>query len=105
MRQWHNPTGQTLTDAEMEEIIKLADQYGFEILADEHYRFIPYGDEELIPSLYGKSKHVVAMGSMIKCLACVGLRVGWVVADKELIDQIRDFKDYTTHTIYGTRLG
>lgn len=95
----HNPTGQTLTDAEMEEIIKLADQYGFEILADEHYRFIPYGDEELIPSLYGKSKHVVAMGSMIKCLACVGLRVGWVVADKELINQIRDFKDYTTHTI------
>ncbi|PFF02791.1 hypothetical protein CN325_00095 [Bacillus thuringiensis] len=95
----HNPTGHTLTDAEMEEIIKLANEYGFEILADEHYRFIPYRDEELIPSLYGKSKHVVAMGSMIKCLACVGLRVGWVVADKELIDQIRDFKDYTTHTI------
>lgn len=95
----HNPTGATLTDAEIEEIMKLAEEYDIEILADEHYRFIPYGDEDLIPSLYGRSKNVVAMGSMIKCLACVGLRVGWVIADKELVDQIRDFKDYTTHTI------
>lgn len=95
----HNPTGVSLTDREMDEIIALADQHGIEILADEHYRFIPYGEEQLIPSLYGKYKRVVAVGSMIKCLGCVGLRVGWVIADKELIDQIRDFKDYTTHTI------
>ncbi|WP_308722292.1 guanitoxin biosynthesis PLP-dependent (S)-gamma-hydroxy-L-arginine cyclodehydratase GntC [Paenibacillus polysaccharolyticus] len=95
----HNPTGALLTDSEVAEIIQIAEQYGIEILADEHYRFIPYGDEDLIPSLYGKSECVVAVGSMIKCLACVGLRVGWVVADRTLVDQIRDFKDYTTHTI------
>lgn len=95
----HNPTGSTLTSSEIIEITNLADQSGIEILADEHYRFIPYGNEELIPSLYNQSKNVVAMGSMIKCFACVGLRIGWVVADKRLVDQMRDFKDYTTHTV------
>lgn len=95
----HNPTGIELTDDEIKKISKLAEKYGIEILADEHYRFIPYTDEQLIPSLYDKAKNVVAVGSMIKCFGCVGLRVGWIIGSKELIDNCRDFKDYTTHTI------
>lgn len=95
----HNPTGMKLTDTELDEIFKIAEKHNIEILADEHYRFMPYGDEKLIPSLYNKSKNVVAVGSMIKCYSCVGLRVGWIIGSKELINNCRDFKDYTTHTI------
>lgn len=95
----HNPTGMMLTDEEIEKIGELSKKYGFEILADEHYRFIPYGDEKLIPSLYDRLPGVVTVGSMIKCFACVGLRMGWIIGPKELIDDCRDFKDYTTHTI------
>lgn len=95
----HNPTGMMLTDQEIEELGNLKQKYDFEILADEHYRFIPYGPEKLIPPLYDRIPGVVAVGSMIKCFACVGLRVGWIVGPKKLIDDCRDFKDYTTHTI------
>ncbi|MFD2614760.1 guanitoxin biosynthesis PLP-dependent (S)-gamma-hydroxy-L-arginine cyclodehydratase GntC [Paenibacillus gansuensis] len=95
----HNPTGMTLSNSEFKAIINLAKQHDIEILVDEHYRFIPYDDETLLPSLYNKSNRIVAMGSMIKCFACVGLRIGWVVAERSLIKQMRDFKDYTTHSI------
>ncbi|MCK4257937.1 MAG: aminotransferase class I/II-fold pyridoxal phosphate-dependent enzyme [Halanaerobiales bacterium] len=95
----HNPTGMRLNDEEFNKISRLAKEHGIEILADEHYRFIPYGEEKLIPSLYDQAENVVAVGSMIKCFACVGLRVGWMIGPKELIDDGRDFKDYTTHTI------
>ncbi|WBW96391.1 guanitoxin biosynthesis PLP-dependent (S)-gamma-hydroxy-L-arginine cyclodehydratase GntC [Oceanirhabdus sp. W0125-5] len=95
----HNPTGMKLTDHEIQEISNLAEKHGIEILADEHYRFIPYSDDALIPSIYDKAKNVVAAGSMIKCLGCVGLRVGWIIGSRDLIESCRDFKDYTTHTI------
>lgn len=95
----HNPTGMKLTEEEILRISNLAEKYGIEILADEHYRFIPYSNEKLIPSIYDNCKNVVAVGSMIKCFACVGLRVGWIIGSEEFIKDCRDFKDYTTHTI------
>ena len=95
----HNPTGVEFSDDELEAIIEIARKHGTEILADEHYRFLPHDDRSLIPSLYGRAPNVVAVGSMIKCFGCVGLRVGWLLGPHELISDCRDFKDYTTHTL------
>ena len=95
----HNPTGILLTEEEINQIIEIAEHIGAEILADEHYRFLPYEDTGLIPSLYGRSSSVVGTGSMIKCFGCVGLRVGWLIGPEELLESCRDLKDYTTHTI------
>ena len=95
----HNPTGVLLTNEEISAILGIAERNGAEILADEHYRFIPYDGDGLIPSLFGRSPAVVGVGSMIKCAGCVGLRVGWMVGEGEFLKQCRDFKDYTTHTV------
>lgn len=94
-----NPTGILYSDEEVLTIIQIAEGVGAEILADEHYRFIPYDDVELIPSLYGRSPNVVATGSMIKSFGCAGLRVGWIIGSRDLIAACRDLKDYTTHTM------
>lgn len=95
----HNPTGVLFSEEEVRAILEIADRHGAEVLADEHYRFMPYGERELIPSLYNRSRNVVAVGSMIKCFGCVGLRVGWLIGPRELIESSRDLKDYTTHTL------
>jgi len=97
----HNPTGIVFDDAELRAITGLAERYGAEVLADEHYRFLPHEGVGLIPSVHGRSPAVVAIGSMIKCLGCVGLRVGWMIGPSELLSACRDFKDYTTHTLCG----
>ncbi|MEM7183881.1 MAG: aminotransferase class I/II-fold pyridoxal phosphate-dependent enzyme [Spirochaetota bacterium] len=95
----HNPTGVLFSNTEIDEIVAIAERVGAEILADEHYRFLPYEGNGLIPSLYGRSPAVVATGSMIKCMGCVGLRIGWLLAPSELLEASRDLKDYTTHTL------
>lgn len=95
----HNPTGIIFNDTEIQTIINLAEKYNSEILADEHYRFVNYKNTDIIPSLINKSDKIVALGSTGKCFGCIGLRVGWIIGSPELINNCRDFKDYTTHTI------
>lgn len=95
----HNPTGMRLTLEEIAQIKEILADTDVEVLADEHYRFLPHTDEKIIPSLTSQFDKVSAVGSMIKCFGCVGLRMGWLIADHKLIESCRDLKDYTTHTI------
>lgn len=95
----HNPTGVLLTPDELGRILAIAERHGADVLADEHYRFVPYAGRDPIPSLYGASPRVIAVGSMIKCTGCVGLRVGWILGPPSFLAECRDFRDYTTHTL------
>lgn len=96
----HNPTGVLYSSEEMQGFIELAEKYQAEILADEHYRFLPHEQNmDFIPSLFGVSPRVVALGSIGKCFGCIGLRIGWLIASQELLKACHDFKDYTTHTV------
>ena len=95
----HNPTGMRLTVEEIKQIKKILVGTNVEVLADEHYRFLPHTDEKVIPSLTSYFDKASAVGSMIKCFGCVGIRVGWLISDHKTIESCRDLKDYTTHTI------
>lgn len=96
----HNPTGIVFSDREIQTIVSLAEKHGADVLADEHYRFITYRDTpSILPSLYGSSPNVVALGSPGKCFGCIGLRTGWLIGSKEIVRACHDFKDYTTHTV------
>jgi len=96
----HNPTGVVYSPEEIQGFIELAENCQAEILADEHYRFLPHQQEmDFIPSLFGKSPSVVALGSIGKCFGSIGLRIGWLIGSPEILKACHDFKDYTTHTV------
>ncbi|MFO0624033.1 MAG: aminotransferase class I/II-fold pyridoxal phosphate-dependent enzyme [Polyangiales bacterium] len=94
-----NPTGAVLSRDDVEAVRRAARAHGAEILADEHYRFMPLDGTALLPTLWSPGGDVVAVGSMIKCFGCVGLRIGWMLGPRPLLDACRDLKDYTTHTV------
>lgn len=94
-----NPTGIVFTPDEVQQIAARARQMGAEVLADEHYRFMPFDGAELLPSIVRPADAIVGVGSMIKCFGCVGLRIGWLIGPQPLLDACRDLKDYTTHTV------
>lgn len=96
----HNPTGVVYYPEEIQGFSDLAEKYQAEILADEHYRFLPHQQEiDFIPSLFGRSPSVVALGSTGKCFGLIGLRIGWLIGSPEILKACHDFKDYTSHTV------
>ena len=96
----HNPTGIVYSKEEIQVVFELAQKHNAEILSDEHYRFLPHiSNIDILPSLYGRTPKVVALGSPGKCFGCIGLRIGWLIGSLEVVDACHNFKDYTTHTV------
>ncbi len=84
---YQNPSGATLPLERRQAILKLARQYGFLIVEDDVYRDLAFEDI-MPPSFYALSggQGVISIGSFSKTLA-PGLRLGWIVAAPELINQ------------------
>ena len=89
---FHNPTGVTLSLNKRKKLVELAEKYDFFILEDTPYRDLRYKGTKL-PSIksFDRHGHVLFVSSFSKILM-PGLRVGWVVADKEIIDRLRKLK-------------
>jgi aspartate/methionine/tyrosine aminotransferase len=94
----HNPTGIGLKKREIDFLKKALESYSGYTLFDEHYRFLDY-ENDLSFSGAGLSKKCFATGSITKCFGVTGLRIGWLIGDKEILEKARSFKDYLTHTV------
>ena len=84
---FQNPSGESLTLAEREMLVKLAQEYGFLILEDSPYRELRYEGEH-IPTMYSLAPdYVIHLGSFSKIFA-PGFRLGWAIAHPEILDKI-----------------
>ncbi len=81
---YHNPGGQCTSEARRRQIVDLATQHGFLIVADEVYQLLHYYN--IPPPAYGTmtaSGKVVSLGSFSKILA-PGMRLGWIQTSDDL---------------------
>lgn len=90
-----NPTGVRLNDTSLAAVLGAAERAGAWVLADEVYSGAEHDGPET-PSLFGRYERVVATGSLSKAYGLPGLRIGWVVAGPELVEDLWARKDYTT---------
>ncbi|MBX2877826.1 MAG: aminotransferase class I/II-fold pyridoxal phosphate-dependent enzyme [Saprospiraceae bacterium] len=93
----NNPTGYTLTAAEIDRIIDIAKQNDAWIFSDEIYRGAELNGVE-IESFYGKYDKVMVNGGLSKAYALPGLRLGWLVGPKDVIEDSWGYHDYTSIT-------
>lgn len=98
----NNPTGRIMTEAEMDAVVREAARVGAWILADEVYGGAEREGRDQAPSFFGRYDKVLAVGSLSKAYGLPGLRIGWVVAPKEAIDEMWARHEYVT--ISTTRL-
>lgn len=85
---FQNPGGRTLSQGRREQLVSLAQEHDFIILADEVYQFLDY--TQTPPSslaAFLDSEHVISLGSFSKILA-PGLRLGWLQTHKSLMKRI-----------------
>ena len=95
----NNPTGSVIPDSMLEEIVELAKKNDTWILSDEVYRGLNLYEKaysKSIADLYSKG---ISVGSMSKTYSLPGLRVGWVVAKKDLIEEINHQRQYNTISV------
>ena len=92
----NNPTGHIMTDNEMNAVVAAADRAGAWLLSDEVYAGAEHHQEEVTPSFWGRYDRVLAVGSMSKAYGLPGLRIGWVVAPADMVDEIWARQDYVT---------
>ena len=75
---YQNPTGRTLSEHRRQQLLALAEEHDFLIVADEVYHLLDFGSPPPRPfAAYADSGNVFSLGSFSKILA-PGLRLGWV---------------------------
>ncbi|MBT5875888.1 MAG: aminotransferase class I/II-fold pyridoxal phosphate-dependent enzyme [Candidatus Latescibacteria bacterium] len=92
----NNPTGQILTDSEIDTIIAAADRSGAYLLADEIYAGAERGSEAVTPTIYGRYDKVLSAGSLSKAYGAPGLRIGWIVGPQDILKELWARHEYVT---------
>jgi aspartate/methionine/tyrosine aminotransferase len=85
-----------MTEEEMNAVVAAADRVGAWILADEVYAGAERTRDEQTPSFYGRYDKVVAIGSLSKAYGLPGLRIGWLVAPADIVQQTWMRHEYIT---------
>ncbi|KIN60104.1 Transaminase [Sulfitobacter noctilucae] len=81
----NNPTGHLLQQAEVEELVRIADRAGAWLLVDEVYAGLEWQGPRA-PSVAGLYERGITTGSVSKALGMQGLRTGWLICqDAELM--------------------
>lgn len=93
---YQNPTGTTLSPARRQHVLELAKQYDFLILEDDAYGELGFSDRPELLKAMDVNNRVLYVGSLSKVVA-PGMRIGWVVADSQLIQPLSWFKKDLTH--------
>jgi aminotransferase len=93
-----NPSGKVFSCDELETIAKLAKKYDTFIITDEVYEHIVYEPYKHIymAALPGMFEHTISCGSLSKTYSITGWRLGYVIADKKVIDGVKKVHDFLT---------
>jgi aspartate/methionine/tyrosine aminotransferase len=104
----NNPSGKVYSQENIRGILALAEKHDFLVIADDIYGALNYTDNKKLICAYEESpKRVITIYSYSKDFSMPGLRLGHIIADKELISCFRNVNESVNFTIssMSQRLG
>ena len=89
---FQNPTGTLLHLNRRKKIIEISSEYGIPVIEDDPYSLMAFDGEE-ISTLKSMDDHgnVLYISSLSKIVAS-GLRIGWIIGPKSVIERLSDAK-------------
>lgn len=94
----HNPTGGMAGPAMLTAVADLARTHDFIIISDEVWEEVLTGDAPHVAPFTLAPERTIKIGSAGKLLALTGWKVGWVVAETALAEQVAQVHQYLTFT-------
>ena len=93
-----NPCGKVFTYDELKIIADLAEKYDTFVITDEVYEHILYKPNKHIyfATLPGMKDRTISCSSLSKTYSITGWRLGYVIANPEIIDRVKKVHDFLT---------
>jgi len=95
----NNPTGALMDRAMLEEIAAIARDVGAWILCDEVYRGTDQEGTGMTASIADIYEKGIGTAGMSKAYSLAGLRLGWIVAPRKMIEAVSVHRDYDTISV------
>ena len=93
----HNPTGQVITQEELDDLVKVCETQGLWLFSDEVYRLLGHPQNSWVKPAAECYPKALSLGVMSKSFGMAGLRIDWIVCqDTELLSKIQQVKHYTS---------
>ncbi|MDN4495548.1 PLP-dependent aminotransferase family protein [Ureibacillus aquaedulcis] len=89
---YQNPTGSLLNEKQRKAILEISSEHGIPVVEDDPYSLTSFTGER-IPTLKSMDVHgnVLYISSLSKIVAS-GLRIGWIIGPKSVIERLSDAK-------------
>lgn len=95
----NNPTGALMAREMLEKLIEIVRPSGAYILCDEVYRGTEQAGDGMTAAMVDLYDKGVSTAGMSKAFSLAGLRMGWVAAAPEIIEQVMTHRDYDTISV------
>ena len=95
----NNPTGSLMDRDFLLQVVEIARACGAWILCDEVYRGTDQQGGGMTASIADLYEKGISTGSMSKTYSLAGLRLGWIVGPRALLDAVSIHRDYNTISV------
>lgn len=95
----NNPTGSLMDRAMLEDIAAIARDCDAWVLCDEVYRGTDQEGAGLTSSIVEVYEKGISTAGMSKAFSLAGLRLGWLVASRKVIERVMIHRDYNTISV------
>lgn len=94
----NNPTSKVIDDKTLDGIVEIANKHGITILSDEVYGAIAFHKVKSILDYGTDGRHILSNG-FSKTFTMTGWRIGYIVANKMLIDNVTKLNQITFNNV------
>lgn len=95
----NNPTGSLMDRAMLEAVADIARSVDAWVLSDEVYRGTDQEGQGMTASMADIYKKGISTAGMSKAFSLAGLRIGWLAAPAEVVEQVMIHRDYNTISV------
>lgn len=85
---FQNPSGETMSIGHRKDLLDIASEYDFLIIEDDPYGEIFFEGDAILPIKSFDTKGRVIYTSTFSKILAPGLRLGWVIASKEILNKL-----------------